>query len=121
MWGLPLGFAMGWVGSVPLAGPVAVLTFQRGMNRRYHEGFLLVAGAALMEMVYCAVAVTGQGYLVGRWPHLKQALEGLGALVMVALGIYFLFGPQIRREGGRPVENGRRRGIKRHPRWAHWR
>jgi len=114
MWGLPLGFLMGWIGSVPLAGPVAVLTFQRGMTGRYREGFLLVAGASLMEMVYCAGAVTGHDYLVSRWPHLKLVLEGLGALIMVALGIYFLLVRQTPRAEEAPIENGRRRGVKRH-------
>ncbi len=50
------GFLMGFVGSMPIAGPVSLLVFHRGILGRYWDGWLIGLGGALAEGIYCAVA-----------------------------------------------------------------
>ena len=42
---LAIGFALGWVGSMPIAGAVSIFIFQRGLAGRVRDGLLLSAGS----------------------------------------------------------------------------
>jgi threonine/homoserine/homoserine lactone efflux protein len=44
-----LGFAFGFVGSIPVAGPIAALVLSRGLEGRARSALSLAAGAALAE------------------------------------------------------------------------
>jgi threonine/homoserine/homoserine lactone efflux protein len=85
-----LGFVLGWVGSMPIGGPVSLFVFKRGATGRYRDAILLAAGAAVAEAGYCAGALFGYSLVVDRWPVLRPIVAILGALIMVALGIHFL-------------------------------
>ena len=51
------GFFMGLIGSMPIAGPTSVLVFHRGSLARYRDGWAIGLGGALVEGMYCSVAV----------------------------------------------------------------
>ena len=85
-----LGFALGWVSSMPLAGPVSLFVFKRGAAGRYRNGILLAAGAAAAEAGYCAAALFGYGLVVDRWPAVRPIIAVAGGLAMLGVGIYFL-------------------------------
>lgn len=87
---LLLGFLLGWVGSMPLAGPVSLVVIARGLAGRYRDGMALAGGAATAEAAYCAVALFGYGFLIDRWPWFRPAAAVAGGLIMTALGLYFL-------------------------------
>ncbi len=87
---LGMGFAMGWVGSMPLAGAVSIFVFQRGLAGRFRRGILLAAGAAVAEAVWCLVALIGAEQILSRWPGLETIARSVGGLILLALGIYFL-------------------------------
>ncbi len=85
-----LGLLLGWVGSMPLAGPVSIVIIARGIAGRYRDGMALAAGAGLAEAGYCAAALFGYGFLLDRWPWFRTVAAVVGAAVMMALGLYFI-------------------------------
>jgi len=87
---LGIGFLLGWVGSMPVAGAVSIFVFQRGLTGRVRDGLLLSAGAAVAEGLWCAVARYGAGQLLTRWPAIGPVAEVVGAVILMALGVYFL-------------------------------
>ena len=88
---LGMGFIMGWVGSMPLAGAVSIFVFQRGLAGRLRRGMALAAGAAVAEAVWCLVALIGAEQILTRWPNLEGPARSVGGLILLALGLYFLF------------------------------
>ncbi len=87
---LSVGFLMGWVGSMPLAGAVSIFVFQRGLAGHFRRGILLAAGAAAAEAIWCLVAVVGAEQILSRWPGLEVVAKSAGGLILLALGFYFL-------------------------------
>jgi threonine/homoserine/homoserine lactone efflux protein len=85
-----LGFALGWVGSMPIGGPVSLFIFKRGATGRVRDGMLIAVGAAVAETAYCAAALFAYDLTLDLWPSLQPILGVVGALIMVALGIHFL-------------------------------
>ncbi len=87
---LGIGFVLGWVGSMPVAGAVSIFIFQRGLAGRVRDGMSLAAGAAVAEGLWCAVARYGAGQVLGRWPAVGPVADVVGGLILIALGVYFL-------------------------------
>ena len=87
------GFAMGFLGSVPLTGPIALFVLHRGLQGRYWRGVAVGIGGTLGETIYCALAVAGVGALVEQFPLASAGMKFLSALILVAFGLYFLFAP----------------------------
>lgn len=85
-----IGFVVGFLGSMPLAGPIALLVFRKGMHHKYLEGGALALGAALAEALYCALAVFGFGHLFQRYPAVEPIAKLLGGVLMLGLGIMFM-------------------------------
>ncbi|MEZ4387999.1 MAG: LysE family transporter [Candidatus Krumholzibacteriia bacterium] len=87
---LAIGFLLGWIGSMPIAGAVSIFVFQRGLAGRVRDGMRLAAGAGIAEALWCAAARLGAGHVVARWPAVGTAAESVGGVVLVVLGIVFL-------------------------------
>jgi threonine/homoserine/homoserine lactone efflux protein len=85
---LLIGAAMGFVGSMPIAGPVAVLVVERSLVRRGREGLGVALGSAAGESVYAFMACWGVGAFLGAYPRVVPVSRIVGAAVLVALGIY---------------------------------
>ncbi len=86
---LVLGLICGFVGSIPIAGPVAVLVVERGLGGRGREGLALAGGAAIAEGIYAGLAFLGMTAALARFPWLLPVSRVLGAVILVALGLYF--------------------------------
>ena len=89
MWGVSIGFAFGFFGSMPLTGPIAVLVFHRGVFGHYREGIAVAVGAAVAECVYCGLAVTGFSALFDAYPVLVPISKVVSVVILTALGLYF--------------------------------
>lgn len=87
---LAMGFLMGWVGSMPLAGAVSIFVFQRGLSGHLRRGIILALGAAVAEALWCLLALTGAEQILSRWPNLEGIARSLGGIILLALGVYFL-------------------------------
>lgn len=111
---LPLGFVLGMIGSVPVAGPVSAMVMHRAMAGRYREGIMVAAGAAMMESLYCAMVLSGHDAILGRWPRIETSLRMTGSLVMVLLGVYFVFFLRLKPFHDTGNAPARDQGMKRH-------
>ena len=91
-----LGFALGWLGSMPLAGPVSALVVKRGLTGRTLHGLMVATGAALAETGWCAAALFGYGALLDRWDWLRPAAGAVGGVLLVTLGLRLALGRHAR-------------------------
>jgi threonine/homoserine/homoserine lactone efflux protein len=84
------GLLLGFLGSMPIAGPISALVVQRALECRARAGIYLASGSAVAEALYAFVAFWGYAAFLGRHPDLLPASRLVGGLVLVALGVYFL-------------------------------
>ncbi|HEY3446787.1 MAG TPA: LysE family transporter [Myxococcales bacterium] len=84
------GFAFGFFGSMPLAGPIAVLVFARGLSRAYRSGAAIAAGSAIAESGYAFLAYWGMSELVSRFPVAVLAAKGVAVAILFGLGVAFV-------------------------------
>lgn len=85
-----VGFMMGFIGSMPIVGPVSSLVFHRGLGGRYWDGWAIGVGGALAEGVYCAVAIQGFTALHGNLPFSTTLARAMAVLLLLAVGVYFI-------------------------------
>jgi threonine/homoserine/homoserine lactone efflux protein len=104
-----LGFALGWLGSMPLAGPVSALVVKRGLTGRTLHGLMVATGAALAETGWCAAALFGYGALLDRWDWLRPAAGAVGGVLLVTLGLRLALGRHLH-EPGRDAPTTSRHG-----------
>ncbi len=85
-----VGFLMGFLGSVPVAGPIAVLVVSRGVAGKPRHGIAIAAGGAIPEAVYCGLAFLGMGALFNTYPTIGLAARALAGLLLFGLGFAFV-------------------------------
>jgi threonine/homoserine/homoserine lactone efflux protein len=86
---LLFGFAIGWLGSMPIAGPIAFFICRRGLAGRFRDGIALACGAALTEACWCLALLLGVDELLDIWPSMTSVARSLGGLLLIALGLFF--------------------------------
>lgn len=86
---LVLGFTIGWICAMPIAGPIAFFICHRGFAGRFHEGLALGAGATVTEVFWCLAILLGVHELLDIWPATACVARSLGGLLLIGLGIYF--------------------------------
>ncbi|ATB44281.1 hypothetical protein CYFUS_009768 [Cystobacter fuscus] len=84
-----VAFAFGFIGSMPLTGPVAVMVFSECLRGHHGVALRVGLGAALAEACYAAVAFWGFTHFFSAHPAVLPVSKGLSALLLVALGVYF--------------------------------
>lgn len=88
-----LGFACGFVGSIPVAGPIAVLVTSRGLQDRVQSALYLASGAALAEGAYAYLAFWGFSEYLTRCAWVEPASRIAVAVVSIGLGLRFVSRP----------------------------
>lgn len=91
-----LGLACGFVGSIPIAGPAAVLVVERALSGQARAALGVSAGTAVAEAGYALLAFLGMTAALSRFPWLLSASRVVGAVILVGLGLYFALGPRRR-------------------------
>lgn len=83
---LVCGFVMSFVGSMPVAGPIAVLVLERSL---YGDpaAIRIALGSAIAEAAYALLACLGAGAVLERFPLVGPASRLVGAAILVGLGI----------------------------------
>jgi|SRR5690554_504802 len=90
-WVMILGFGMGFIGSIPPLGPVALMMINRVFNRQLKFAFAIGVGGALAEVIYSALAVTGVGLLRSLTGITRDILGLTSASILLVVGIYFFY------------------------------
>ncbi|MCK5796418.1 MAG: LysE family transporter, partial [Deltaproteobacteria bacterium] len=85
-----IGFLFGFIGSMPVAGPIAVIVFARGIEGRLRSGLAVAVGGALAEGVYAFLAFWGFSKLLAHYTFILPASRAVAAIVLIGLGIIFL-------------------------------
>lgn len=84
-----VAFAFGFVGSMPLTGPVAVIVVSRSVQKHFGLAVRISLGAALAESLYAGIAFWGFATFLARHPLILPITHGVSAVVLGAIGIYF--------------------------------
>src|SRR5277367_911376 len=79
-----------FVGSLPLAGPIAVLVVSNGVNGRYKDSLEIALGAAVAEGIYAFLAFWGFATFLARYPVVLPISHAVTAVILLTLGVYFL-------------------------------
>lgn len=86
---LILGFVLGFVGSMPIAGPISLLVLSRGLENRTSNALHLALGAALAEGCYAYLAFWGFSELLASHAWIDPVAKGAAAVILLGLGLRF--------------------------------
>ncbi|MBI4954668.1 MAG: LysE family transporter [Myxococcales bacterium] len=84
-----IGLAFGFIGSIPVAGPIAALVFERGLVGRFRSGVFISLGAAVAEGAYAFLAFWGFSTYLKDYPIIEPISRAVAAAILVGLGIMF--------------------------------
>ncbi|MCC6522660.1 MAG: LysE family transporter [Polyangiaceae bacterium] len=84
-----IGLAFGFIGSIPVAGPIAALVFERGLVGRFRSGVFISLGAAVAEGAYAFLAFWGFSRYLTQYSFIEPLSRAVAAAILVALGIMF--------------------------------
>ena len=87
---LIIGFVLSFLGSVPIAGPIAVIIVSKALEHRNRAAFFISIGASVAEAIYAYLAFWGFSTVLGSYPSLVPASRLIGACILTALGIYLV-------------------------------
>jgi threonine/homoserine/homoserine lactone efflux protein len=82
-----IGFAFAFVGSMPVAGPIAAIVLARGLVGRARSGALVGVGCALAESGYAFLALWGYSNWLARHAWMLPASRVIAALLLLGLGV----------------------------------
>src|SRR5690606_5142629 len=85
-----IGSLFGFVGSVPVAGPIAILVLARGLGGRLRRGLCISMSPAVAEGIYAFLAFWGFGTLLAEYPWITPVSRGAGAVILLTLGVIFV-------------------------------
>jgi threonine/homoserine/homoserine lactone efflux protein len=86
-----VAFVFAFVGSLPLAGPIALLVVSNGASGRYKDARRIAFGAAVAEGIYAFLAFWGFATFLARHALVLPISHGITAVVLCGLGTHFLF------------------------------
>ncbi|HKQ68471.1 MAG TPA: LysE family transporter [Polyangiaceae bacterium] len=111
---LLVGLALGFFGSIPVAGPTSILVLKNTLERGNRQGLDIAVGAAVGEAVYALVAFWGLTEALLRFPALVIVARVLGALLVIGIGVYLV----VRKKKAEPEEARSVRDSLQGKRWA---
>jgi threonine/homoserine/homoserine lactone efflux protein len=88
---LLVGLFLGFLGSMPIAGPIAVVVVSKGLENKTRAGICIAAGAAAAESAYAFMAFWGLTSVLNRFPVILRASRLFGCALLIGLGFYFIF------------------------------
>jgi threonine/homoserine/homoserine lactone efflux protein len=84
-----LAVAVGFFGSVPLAGPISVMVFSRAATGKFDEAMRVAIGGAAAEGIYAAIASFTFTTFLARQPFVLPLSHAVSAALFVVLGAVF--------------------------------
>jgi threonine/homoserine/homoserine lactone efflux protein len=105
-----VGFAFGYIGSMPVAGPISVLVLHLSLAHASRRAFFVAVGGALAESLYALLAFWGLSTVLASRPVVLPASRLVGSVLLLAIGLVMLL---TRPKGATPSTQPPRRGAKR--------
>jgi threonine/homoserine/homoserine lactone efflux protein len=87
---LGLGWLLGFLGTIPAAGPLAVLVAAAAIEGRTRRLLALSAGGAAAEGLWAAAAASGLGWVIAAHPALERGMRVIGVALALILGVALL-------------------------------
>ncbi len=87
---LVLGLALGFLGAVPIAGPISVLVLAQGLRAGFQKAFATAVGGALAEGLYAFLAFWGVRSIMTGSSIAKEASYGITSAMLFVVGILLL-------------------------------
>ncbi len=84
---LIIGFLFGFIGSMPVAGPIAALVLARALSGRFRAACAISVGAAVAEAGYAFLAFYGFSTLLVKYPVILPISRAAAALILTTLGV----------------------------------
>lgn len=84
-----IGFAFGFFGSIPVAGPIAAIVLKRGLTGRFRSAALVGLGCAVAEAGYACLAFWGFSTFLARYPLVEKVSQAVAAAILIGLGASF--------------------------------
>lgn len=84
------GIVLGFIGSVPIAGPISALVLERTLAGQPKRARGIGIGAAVAEAAYATLAFIGMGEVITRFPNLMAATKLLGVVVLLVVAALLL-------------------------------
>lgn len=86
-----IGYWFGFLGAIPVAGPVSALVLNHGLKKNNGRGIALATGAALAESIYVLLSFLGFNFILVSVPGFETVSKWATSLILTALGLYFIF------------------------------
>jgi threonine/homoserine/homoserine lactone efflux protein len=86
-----VALTFGFVGSMPLAGPIAIMAVARASRGRYSEALRIGLGAAVAEGLYAGIAFWGFTTFLANHAIVAPLSRAVTAIVLAAIGVRFMF------------------------------
>jgi threonine/homoserine/homoserine lactone efflux protein len=86
-----VALVFGFMGSMPLAGPIAIMAVARASRGKYGEAMRIGLGAAVAEGLYAGFAFWGFTTFLARHAVVVPVSQAVTALVLTAIGVRFTF------------------------------
>ena len=86
-----VALVFGFVGSMPLAGPIAIMAMARASRGKYGEAMRIGLGAAVAEGLYAGVAFWGFTTFLASHAFVVPVSRAVTAIVLAAVGARFVF------------------------------
>ncbi len=102
------GFALAFVGSMPVWGPIGLLVFNRGIAGRYRAGLAVALGSALAEGTYAGTAALGADRISLTELSALRWVQLAGAVLLIGLGVHV---SRTRRQTSDTARSQRRGGF----------
>jgi threonine/homoserine/homoserine lactone efflux protein len=100
-----VGFLVGWIGSVPVAGPISALVVTRGIQGRFRAGVFIAVGSAVTEALYAFLAFWGFSNFLTSYPIVVPISRLFAAVILLTLGIVLLRQPPHRAAAEPPPQD----------------
>lgn len=94
-----MGFLLGYLGTIPAAGPLAMLVVLSALAGQRRRSALLAAGGAVAEGLWAAGAASGLGWVLGASPRLEHGLRLGGSALAIVMGLLMALLPAPREPG----------------------
>jgi threonine/homoserine/homoserine lactone efflux protein len=108
---LVVGLFLGFVGSIPVAGPTSVIVLKNTLEKGNREGLDIAAGAGLAEAIYAFLAFWGLTAALLQFPEIIGVARIVGGVLITMIGIYLVArrtGAKERRQAAKLDRRGHR-------------
>ena len=85
-----IAFITGFIASFPVTGPVSMMILKKTIEGKYPQGIAVSLGAALTEIIYCAIGISIVGILVEQSSNIKETSGMISSFFLLFMGFYFL-------------------------------